>query len=123
MSSLTTSSLLLLLMTNTKISFTTSPLGSLRDATKLSQHILCELWEVHHHSSVFDSVALSDQFIPHSLRIVILNNLHSANQGVTGMRFHANQCVYWPVLDSRIQNHQAMYRDCIRNAPSEAELS
>ena len=81
------------------------------------------LWEfsgVRHRLSVFDSVALIDQclVIFHSLRSVILNNLHSANQGVTGMRFHANQCVYWPVLDSSIRNHQATCRDCIKNALS-----
>ena len=82
---------------------------------------LREFWEVRHHLSVFDGVALLDQrlVIPRSLRSVILNNLHSANQGVTGMRFRANQCVYWPGLDSSIQNHRATCRDCIRNAPSQ----
>ena len=35
------------------------------------------------------------------------------------MRFHANQCVYWPGLNSSIRNHQATCCDCIRNAPSQ----
>ena len=85
------------------------------------KEVLREFWEVCHRLSVFDSVALLDQrlVIPRSLRSVILNNLHSANQGVTGMRFHANQCVYWPGLDSSIQKHRAMCHDCIRNAPSQ----
>ena len=80
-----------------------------------------EFWEVRHRLSVFDGVALLDQrlVILHSLRSVILNNLHSANQSVTGMRFRANQCVYWPGLDSSIRNHQTTCRDCIRNAPSQ----
>ena len=82
---------------------------------------LQEFWEVRHRLSVFDGVALLDQrlVIPHSLRSVILNNLHSANQGVTGMRFCANQCVYWPGLNSSIRNHRATCHDCIRNAPSQ----
>ena len=82
---------------------------------------LHEFWEVHHRLSVFDGVALLDQrlVIPCSLRSVILNNLHSTNQGVTHMRFHANQCVYWPGLDSSIENHWATCHDCIRNAPSQ----
>ena len=82
---------------------------------------LREFWEVSHHLSVFDSVAFLYQclVIPHSLRSVILNNLHSANQGVTGMQFCANQCVYWAGLDSSIRNNQSMCHDCIRNAPSQ----
>ena len=82
---------------------------------------LGEFWKVRHRLSVFDGVALLDQrlVIPRSLRSVILNNLHSANQGVTGMRFRANQCVYWAGLDSSIRKHRATCRDCIRNAPSQ----
>ena len=35
------------------------------------------------------------------------------------MRFHVNQCVYWPGLDSSIRDHWAMCHDCIRNVPSQ----
>ena len=82
---------------------------------------LWEFWEVCPRLSVFACVALLDQhlIIPCSLRSVILNNLHSANQGVTGTRFHANQCVSWPSLDSSIQNHRATCHDCNKNAPSQ----
>ena len=42
-----------------------------------------------------------------------------SQQSVTGMQFRANQCVYWPGLDSSIRNHRSTYHDCIRNAPSQ----
>ena len=56
--------------------------------------------------------------IPTLLRKVVLDNLHSANQGVTGMKFRANQSVYWPGLDASIRNHRAVCMDCIKHSPS-----
>ena len=58
--------------------------------------------------------------IPRSLRKQVLENLHSANQGVSGMKYRANQCVYWPGLDANIRNHRDTCLDCIRNAPSQS---
>ena len=121
MSPLTTSSLLPVLMPSTKISSISSPLGSPLRHNETQPAHLWEFWKVCHRLSVFDSVALLDQrlVIPCSLRSVNLSNLHSANRGVTGVRFHANQCVYWSGLDLGIQNHWAMCHDHIRNVPSQ----
>ena len=50
---------------------------------------LCEFWEVRHRLSIYNGIVLLDKgiIIPNALRKVALDNLHSANQGVTGMRF------------------------------------
>ncbi len=81
---------------------------------------LREYWEVRNRLSTFRGVALLDQriVIPRTLRKVVLSNLHSANQGTTGMKFRANQCVYWPGMDRSINIHRETCLDCIRNAPS-----
>ena len=82
---------------------------------------LREFWEVRDRLSVFGNVALLDQriVIPRSLRKYVLDNLHSANQGVSGMRFRANQCVYWPGLDQSIRQHRESCHDCTAHAPSQ----
>ena len=50
---------------------------------------LREFWEVRHRLSIYNGIALLDKriIIPRALRRVVLDKLHSANQGVTGMRF------------------------------------
>ena len=84
------------------------------------QESLREYWGVHERLSVMGGIALMDKriVVPVLLRKVILDNLHSANQGVTGMKFRANQSVYWPGLDASIRNHRAVCLDCIKHAPS-----
>ena len=81
---------------------------------------LREYWGVHNRLSVMGGIALMDKriVVPLLLRKIVLDNLHSANQGVTGMKFRANQSVYWPGLDASIRNHRAVCMDCIKHAPS-----
>ena len=81
---------------------------------------LRKYWEVRHRLSLFQGIALLDKrlVIPTERRNVILSNLHSANQGTTGMKFRAHQCVYWPGMDRSIQIHRENCPDCIRHAPS-----
>ena len=83
---------------------------------------LREFWEVRHRLTVFNGVALMDQrfIIPRELRRTILNNLHSANQSVSGMRSRAAQRIYWPGLDKGIQKHRGTCLDCIKHAPSQS---
>ena len=92
-----------------------------RNATEPAH--LREFWEVRHRLSVLDGVVLLDQrlVIPRALRKVVLERLHSANQGVTGMKFRANQCVYWPGLDASIRSHRDTCQDCIKHAPSQGK--
>jgi len=81
---------------------------------------LREYWEVRHRLSTFQGIVLLDKrlVIPQTLRKVVLDNLHAANQGVSGMKFRANRCVYWPGLDRCIKNYRDNCLDCTKHAPS-----
>ena len=84
---------------------------------------LRNFWEVRNRLSEIDSVAFMDKriVVPRLLRKIVLDNLHSANQGVSGMKFRANQCIYWPGLDASIRTHRETCTDCIENAPSQQQ--
>ena len=55
-----------------------------------------EYWEVRHHLSVDNDLALLDQriIIPTSQHTKILHSLHSAPQGEVGMKARTNESVY-----------------------------
>ena len=57
--------------------------------------------------------------IPSTLQKEILAHLHSANQGVTGMRKRANTTVYWPGMSAAINNYRKACLTCEENAPSQ----
>ncbi len=94
--------------------------GFLEKRNVVEPACLRKYWEVCHRLSIFRGAALLDNrlVIPLKLRNIVLNNLHSANQGTTGMKFCAYQCVYWPGMDRTIQIHRDACPDCIRHAPS-----
>ena len=56
--------------------------------------------------------------IPPSLRKKILSILHSAHQGVQGMRSRAANSVFWPGLNSSIREKRESCEVCERIAPS-----
>ena len=58
--------------------------------------------------------------IPKSLRPTVLGILHSAHQGVEGMRARAAHTVYWPGLNSSIRNTRNSCKVCNEIAPSQA---
>ena len=58
--------------------------------------------------------------IPSSLRETILQNLHSAHQGVSAMQSRAQSIIFWPGMTLDIQNIRNKCRECNRNAPSQA---
>ena len=68
-----------------------------------------------------DGIVYLDQrvVIPSALRKLVLESLHSANQGVSGMRPRANDTVYWQGMSSSIKNYRITCRDCQENAPSQ----
>jgi len=66
----------------------------------------------------YDEGAGSRVVIPSSLRIEILQSLHSAHQGVNGMNERAKACVYWPGITRDIENIRAACNSCNRNMPS-----
>ena len=82
---------------------------------------LREFWEVRHRLYELDGVIYMDKrtVVPRLLRKLVMDHLHAANQGVTGMRFRANQTVYWPGLDRSINIHRANCKDCTERAPSQ----
>ena len=57
--------------------------------------------------------------IPQALRKQILQSLHYAHQGWTGMKARANQCVYWPGMRKSLSSYKAKCGTCIINSPSQ----
>ena len=79
-----------------------------------------QYWEVRNRLSSLNGLVLMDRriVIPVSLRKRILRCLHSAHQGVVGMKARANETVYWPGMDSCIRNCRDTCATCVRIAPS-----
>ena len=57
--------------------------------------------------------------IPTELRQQVLQTLHAAHQGVTGMTNRAEQAVFWPGITEDIRRKHGMCKACMRNAPSQ----
>lgn len=89
----------------------------------LPEKIRC-FWEVREGLRCSDGVILyKDRIvIPSSLRNKIVENLHSAHQGVSSMYSRAQTIVYWPRLASDLEDARSACRACHRNAPSQAKL-
>ena len=79
-----------------------------------------EFWEVRNRLSADDGLILMDNriVVPLSHRKRVLRCLHSAHQGVIGMKARANVSVYWPGMDASIRNFHASCRTCSTIAPS-----
>ena len=83
-----------------------------------------ELREYYHHRdhlSQVDGVPLfkGRVVIPVSLRKAVLETLHSAHQGVTGMTLRAQSCVWWPGITPQIKETRDKCRVCHENTPSQ----
>ena len=80
-----------------------------------------KFWEVRHRLHVQSNIIYMDKrlVIPSKLQKEVLENLHSANQGVTGMRKRANNSVYWPGMSASISNFRNNCIRCEENAPSQ----
>ena len=57
--------------------------------------------------------------IPKSLRTKLLSILHSAHQGVEGMKTRASNSIYWPGLNESIRRTRLQCEACNRIAPSQ----
>ena len=57
--------------------------------------------------------------IPSKLRQLVIRNLHSANQGSTGLLSRAQESVYWPGMDKNIHDHVHQCKQCQYSAPSQ----
>ena len=83
-----------------------------------------ELREYFHHRdhlSQVDGVPLykGRVIIPVSLRRAVLETLHSAHQGVTGMTLRAQSSVWWPGITPQIKETRDKCRVCHENTPSQ----
>ena len=83
--------------------------------------LIREFWEVRHRLSSERGVVMVDQrlVIPSKLRDHVLKCLHSAHQGVAGMKARASQTVYWPGMDVSIRNYRENCSTCIKISPSQ----
>ena len=57
--------------------------------------------------------------IPSVLRPFVLDGLHAANQGVTGMLSNARDRFFWPGLDAAVRLLRQQCRQCNEQAPSQ----
>ena len=82
-----------------------------------------EYWEVRHRLSTDKGLILMDRrvVIPTAQRKDILRCLHSAHQGVVGMKSRASESVYWPGMNASIRNYRANCITCSRIAPSQPQ--
>ncbi len=73
---------------------------------------------------MIDGVILLDRrmVIPKRLRRSVLQTLHSAHQGTSGMSSRAHDCVYWPGLTADIEETRTRCGTCNRMAPSQPHL-
>ena len=60
--------------------------------------------------------------IPQALRHRVLTALHSAHQGVTGMRLRAERAFFWPAMAQDIEVTRRHCSTCNRHAPSQSDL-
>ena len=83
-----------------------------------------ELREYYHHRdhlSQVDGVPLfkGRVVVPAGLRKAVLETLHSAHQGVTGMTLRAQSSVWWPGITPQIKETRDKCRICHENTPSQ----
>ena len=60
--------------------------------------------------------------VPSVLRPQALQALHRAHQGETGMRLRTNKSMWWPGINTDIENTRAQCITCRRNAPTQLPL-
>ena len=81
-------------------------------------------WEAREFLSIAEDVILyKDRIvIPTSLKKRIIENLHSAHQGTSGMLSRAQETIFWPGYTRDIEEARLSCRACHRNAPSQAKM-
>ena len=79
-----------------------------------------EFFQSKNRLSTVDGVILYNRnVIPSPLRALILDTLHSAQQGVSCMTSGAESIVFWPGITPAIANLRARNRSCNERAPSQ----
>ena len=82
---------------------------------------LCPFWEVRNRLSHWENIAMLKNrlVIPMKLRHKVLEALHSAHQGCTGMQARINDCIYWPGINRDIHRIRDNCKMCVAHAPSQ----
>ncbi|XP_069972259.1 uncharacterized protein [Penaeus vannamei] len=82
--------------------------------------ILRPFWELRERLSTVNGVTLMDSrpVILAALHLRVLEVLHSAHQGIAGMKARARLSVYWPGLDKSLRNRLDTCHYCRVHAPS-----
>ena len=83
---------------------------------------IAEYWEFRSGLSTVGNIVMymGRVVIPTRLRPRVIENLHSAHQGTSGMYLRAKASVFWPGMTADIQDAREECRTCHRNAPSKA---
>ena len=108
--------------TDASLSFLISLVLSGFPSNQTSIPASCKMyWPFRGELSVHDGVLLYKDrvVIPPSLRPRVLNNLHSAHQGVSSMTARAQVAIFWPGISGDIQRTRDECRECNKNAPSQ----
>ena len=79
-------------------------------------------WGMRDELYVIDGVPFKGKkmLIPKSLRPQVLEGLHAANQGVTGMLANARDRFFWPGLDADVRQMRLQCRQCNEQSPSQS---
>ena len=85
------------------------------------QPALRPYWDVREHLTVTDGICLmgTRPVVPPALRARTMAALHSAHQGVRGMRERAQLSVYWSGMDKSLRNYLDTCFYCRVHAPSQ----
>ncbi len=85
---------------------------------------LRDLWRIRGDLIVSNGVLLykGRAVVPSSLRRRVLDTLHSAHQGITGMQLRAEQSVFWPGMTTDIELTRQRCATCNKNAPSNPNM-
>ena len=88
---------------------------------KLLRIELREYYQHKEYLSQVDGVPLykGRVIIPECLRKFVLETLHSAHQGVTGMTLRAQTCVWWPGITPQIKETREKCRSCHEHTPTQ----
>ena len=88
---------------------------------KLLREELKMFWQFRDHLSQVDGVPLykGRVVVPEQLRAAVLDVLHSAHQGVTGMLLRADTAVWWPGITAQVREKRQKCRTCNEFAPTQ----
>ena len=83
--------------------------------------ILHPYWNIRSELTCSDGVPLYNDrvIVPKALRSEVLESLHSAHQGVAGMKARARSSVFWPNINAAISSIRSQCKTCNTIAPSQ----